>query len=276
MKFTHYFALLSIVFLIQCSDNSPTSSNPDNGNPNNPEPETYSHTQRTGSAAVDFLSDSEFTSLTLEVDYVEGFKPTSQAISALQNFLETYLNKPDGITINLDEPIPLSGKDTLTVQDVVDMENQYRSTFTSGSDLGVYMIIPDGVFERENVLGFAYYNTSVAILEERIRQISGGFGEPSTSVVETAVMNHEIGHLLGLVANGTPATSDHHDEENGAHCTNDACLMYFAVQSAGFMGNLLGSSAPGLDQACIQDLQANAPNNQQLECWLLLVDLLRH
>ncbi len=258
MKLTRFLVLLVAMLGMHCASDSPTSSNSDPDNPDNPNPpESYSHTERTGSAAVDFLSDDDFTSLTLEVDYVEGFKPTPQAISALQQFLESHLNKPAGISINLDEPIPSSGKDTLTVQDVVGMENQYRSTFTDGTDLGVYMIVTDGIYTKENVLGFAYYNTSVAIMEERIRQISGGFGEPSTSVVEESVIKHELGHLLGLVNNGTPAIANHHDEEHGAHCTNEDCLMYYAVQSAGFMSNLLGSSAPGLDDNCIQDLKAN-------------------
>lgn len=258
MKYTHLFLLFVAIFGIHCAGDSPTSSNTNPDDPNNPNPpESYSHTERTGSAAVDFLSDTEFTSLTLEVDYVEGFKPSPQAISALQQFLEARLTKPAGITINLDEPIPSSGKDTLTVEDVVEMENQYRSTFTNGANLGAYMVITDGIYTSENVLGFAYYNTSVAIMEERIREISGGFGEPSTSVVEESVIKHELGHLLGLVNNGTPAIANHQDEEHGAHCTNEDCLMYFAVQSAGFMGNLLGSSAPELDANCIQDLQAN-------------------
>ncbi len=258
MKLLRYTVLVSIVFGLSCSGNSPTTSNSNPENPNNPDsPESYSHTEGTGTAAGDFLSAEDFNSLTLEIDFVEGYQLSEQAISELRVFLENHLNKPGGISIVQNAPIPSSGKDTLTVQDVVDIENQYRSTFTNGSELGAYMLVTDGIFTNENVLGFAYFNTSVAIMEERIRQISGGIGEPSTPLVESSVLTHEIGHLLGLVNNGSPAIADHHDESNGAHCTNNACLMYFAVQSAGFFGNLLGSSTPVLDDNCIQDLKSN-------------------
>lgn len=87
--------------------------------------------------------------------------------------------------------------------------------------------------------------------------ISGGIGEPSQSVVEQTVTKHEVGHLLGLVDNGTPMQNDHKDEDWGAHCDIDECLMYYAI-TRDFLGDfLLGGSVPEFDEFCIEDLQAN-------------------
>ena len=115
----------------------------------------------------------------------------------------------------------------------------------------------DGEFENPNVLGFAYFNTSMALLGGTIENNSDGFNQPSKETVESAVLQHEFGHILGLVDNGTPAIQDHKDEANGAHCDEESCLMYYAVQTTNFMNNLTGGNIPELDAQCIQDLQAN-------------------
>jgi predicted Zn-dependent protease len=142
-------------------------------------------------------------------------------------------------------------------QEAFDIEKENRDTYTQGNTLAAYFLILDGEFEQENVLGFAYFNTSMALLGGTIENNSGGFNQPNKETVETAVLQHEFGHILGLVDNGTPAVQDHVDEANGAHCDVDSCLMYFAVRTSDFMNNLTGGNIPELDAQCIQDLQAN-------------------
>lgn len=71
-------------------------------------------------------------------------------------------------------------------------------------------------------------------------------------------MRHEMGHVLGLVANGTPMSGeDHHDEAHGAHCTKQGTLMYDQVETADFIANLEGGGVPPLDSLGIQDLREN-------------------
>lgn len=217
----------------------------------------YSHTQDVGASANDFLSGDSFTSIVIEVDYVEGFQPSQASLNNLKSFLETRLNKPGGITISLDDEISSPQTTPYSAQNAYDLEKKHRDTFTDGTTLAAYFIVLDGEFEQENVLGFAYFNTSMALVGGTISENSGSLGQPSQSTVETAVLNHEFGHILGLVDNGTPAIQDHVDEENGAHCDVENCLMYFAVRTSDFIGNLMGGAIPELDSQCIQDLQAN-------------------
>ncbi len=217
----------------------------------------FSSTQGVGKSSTEFLTANNYNALTIEVDYVEGFRPTQSALNNLRAFLQARLNKPGGISIAIDDEIPIPGKSPYTSQEAFDLEKEHRDTYTEGNNLAAYFIILDGQFEQENVLGFAYFNTSMALLGGTIENNSGGFNQPSRETVETAVLQHEFGHILGLVNKGTPAIQDHEDEANEAHCNVESCLMYFAVQTSDFVGNLMGGNVPELDAQCIQDLKAN-------------------
>lgn len=241
--------LIGLVFW-SCSENTGTSST---GEPS----ANFSHKQATGSSGFDFLSSENFSRLVIEVDYVEGFQPTQSALDNLKSFLEARLNKPGGVTILLDESIVSPGKDSFTPQQIADLEDEYRDTFTEGTTIAAYFLVLDGAYEQQNVLGVAYYNTSMALFEEVIRNHSGGVGQPSTSTVESAVLQHEFGHILGLVNNGTDMVQNHEDPDHSKHCNEESCLMYYAIQTTDLMGNLTGGNIPDLDSQCLQDLKAN-------------------
>lgn len=229
---------------------TPTSPDPD------PDAEPYDHTRTTGASAADLLSAESYDSLVVQVQYVEGHRPTDQGLAILHDFLSARVNKPRGISVQL-EAIAVTSQATYTVEDVAALEQQHRTAFTEGSTLAIHFLFLDGEFSEDaNVLGFAYYNTSMVIFQEKIENNTGGTLRPSQSTVEGAVLNHEIGHNLGLVANGSPMQDPHQDEENGKHCDNENCLMYFAVRTLDFIAGLTGDG-PVLDQNCIDDLQAN-------------------
>jgi hypothetical protein len=251
MKYYKYIfgiILITSLMTLGCGDGN------DGTNAND---KTFSSTQNVGSSSNAFLASDEFTSVTIEIDYVEGFKPTQSALNNLKSFLEARLNKPDGITISLDDEIRSPGGSPYSALETSNLERLHRDYYTVGSNLTAYFIVLDGEFEQENVLGFAYYNTSMALLGETIDNNSGGFNQPNKEVVETAVIQHEFGHILGLVNNGTNMVQNHEDQANEAHCNVESCLMYFAVRTSDFMNNLTGGNVPELDAQCIQDLQAN-------------------
>tara|TARA_R110000868_G_scaffold306734_1_gene568056 strand:+ start:88635 stop:89393 length:759 start_codon:yes stop_codon:yes gene_type:complete len=247
-KLTSFFFLF-LFFIYGCKSSNSGNDDLSEG--------IYSHTEDVGTSANDFLSSSSFTSLVIEVDYVIGYKPSQNALTNLKIFLESRLNKPGGITITLDDEIPSLGKSSYSAQDAYNLEKEHRNRYSDGVELASYFIVLDGQFEDENVLGFAYFNTSMALIGGTIEEHTGGLGQPSKAVVETAVLNHEFGHILGLVDNGSPAVQDHIDKEHGAHCDVESCLMYYAVRTSGFVANLMGGNVPELDEQCIQDLQAN-------------------
>lgn len=240
-----------------CDDASPAG--PDNGTDPDPDPDPYSHTLAPGASANDLLSADTFTDLVIEVDYMPGHAPATEALDELRSFLEQRTRKTS-ITVQTPTEIPGGGQQSYTAQEVVDLENAHRDEYTEGSTLTVYMLVVDGDFEEGNVLGAAYLNTSTVYFGAAIDQISGGVTQPSETVVEATTFLHEFGHLFGLVAieeSGTEMQTEHQDEANGHHCDDDQCLMYYAVESTDLFGSVFGGAIPTLDQNCIDDLQAN-------------------
>lgn len=254
------FSILLIASLISCVDdqnpgedeNLILDENPANGNNS-----TY-HQQAVGKSAADLLSADSFNSLEVDLVYVEGHEPTASTISNLKAFLQNRLNKPQGINITK-TAIASPGLAPYSVSDIREVESNFRSLYNKDKSLAVFAFVTDGGYEaNDNVLGIAYRNTSVVLFGGKIRQFSGGIGQPSRSLLETTVMNHEFGHIMGLVNVGTPLQSDHQDTAHGKHCDVKSCLMYWTAETGDVVANLAGlSRAPDLDPQCIADLQAN-------------------
>ncbi len=215
----------------------------------------FGHTHNPGASNEAFITSDEYDELVLEIQYMPGVEPRQESIDNLQEFLEKHLDKAS-VTILPPQEIPSGEQDSYTANEVRDLENEHREIFTEGSTLASYAIFLDGEFDNGNVLGIAYYNTSTAYFGETIDRISGGIGQPSRVQIESTVFNHEFGHLMGLVNNGTDMQDDHHDSENGAHCTEDECLMYFQVNTTDFFANIFDGSVPELDEFCVADIEA--------------------
>jgi len=214
-----------------------------------------------GDSGADFLGDDNFKELFIEVYYVSGLKPDASTLESFKSFLTQRLNKPQGIAIAL-TAISSPGQDIYTIMDIKNLEDDIRTAYNQDGVLKVFGLFLDGEYsentENGSVLGVAYRNTSFVIFAETIRKFSGQPLGPSTSVLETTVMNHEFGHLLGLVNAGTPLQSQHQDEVHGRHCSTEDCLMYWTSETGeGLVNMISGGIIPDLDTACLDDLQAN-------------------
>lgn len=210
-----------------------------------------------GSAQV-FLNDSSFTHLELEIDYMPGHEPSQEALDSLKSFLQERLNKSE-VVINSPNEVQSGGGGTYSGDEIRSFEDEYRDHYTDSrtNTLHAYLLIADGEFQdQNNVLGLAYFNTSVAVFGEAVEEASSGIGAPPKEKVEGTVFQHEFGHLLGLVGSGTSTQSDH-KTAGSPHCTADECLMEPSVETTDFFANLFEGDIPDLDAQCITDLQAN-------------------
>ncbi|WP_121354567.1 hypothetical protein [Flavisolibacter nicotianae] len=212
------------------------------------------HNRAVGSSAHELLSTEKYTALKVEVQYMPGFAPDAAALNHLQDFLSAHLDKPGGISITTKE-IAAAANTTLSTDDVHTIEKANRSVFTDGSGIAVYVLYTNGNFTDSKVLGEAYRNTSVVLFGKKIRDNSGGLGQASRTKLEATVLEHELGHLLGLVDIGSPMQSAH--KANGNHCNNQNCLLYYAAETTDILGFLLTGTIPSLDAACVADLRAN-------------------
>lgn len=251
--------LLVLLLLIQsCSNNDSLHGGSGiDGNPNT----VIANQQPTGTSAHDLLSDDIFTSLVVELGYVEGFKPTQSSIDNFVLFLESRIYKPNGITVET-KAIPSPGNSPYSNQEIKAIEDANRTKYNNDNQIAVWAFFADGSSADDTssnvVLGTAYRNTSFVIYEKTIHDLSNSAFEPNRTVLETTVITHEFGHILGLTNSGTTMVVNHEDTEHARHCHIESCLMYWATVSGSGLDNLLGaSSAPQLDAQCIADLQAN-------------------
>ncbi|HEY1112004.1 MAG TPA: hypothetical protein VGE66_00525 [Chitinophagaceae bacterium] len=214
------------------------------------------HNQKVGTSAADLLRDDRYTSLKIEVQYMPGFKPDRAALFNLQLFLFDLLHKPGGIYITTKE-IAAAANESLTLDQVVAIERANRTAFVQNDQLTLYILYTNGYFADPKMLGWAYRNTSAVLFGKKIHEHASREDTPDRTILESNILKHEIGHLLGLVNVGSPLQSDHKDHKNGKHCSNPNCLMYYVVDSRKPFRLLLKSEQAELDAGCLEDLRAN-------------------
>ncbi|PKQ45332.1 zinc metalloprotease [Confluentibacter flavum] len=254
MKFKVLVTFLFILFILQsCSkDDIDNVANGIN---------KIGNKQVTGSSANDILSDTKFKSIIIELVYVEGFEPTANTIDNFKNFINATSYKPNGITVDK-RAISSLGNTEYTIEEIADIEETNRTKYNNGEQIALWVFFTDGKSDKDDsetvVLGTAYRNTSFVIFEETLQNSSNNSFQPNRTLLETTVVNHEFGHLLGLTNFGTDLQSSHEDPEHSRHCNVSSCLMYWeAVSPSGLYNIMNGNSPPQLDAQCIADLQAN-------------------
>lgn len=223
--------------------------------------DTSANKRNVGDSSNDLLSSQAFTSLTLEILYMDGMQPEASSLDNMVVFLNSRINKPGGVQV-IQRMIDIPSQEIYSISDIRQIEDDNRLEYNMENTIAVSGIFIDGEYDQNtsggSVLGVAYRNTSFVIFEETIQSFANQPLGPSLATLESVVMNHEIGHLLGLVNAGTTMQADHQDTANGRHCTSDTCLMFWSAETGeGLLDLLTGGSVPELDALCLDDLQAN-------------------
>lgn len=259
-----YLAFLFAVVLIGACSKSPDD---EAGGTNPPSIDKRANLLATGASANDILSNATYSNLLIEVAYVQNFRPTQEAMDNFITFLRDRTFKQDIQAIYRELPSP--GEDTLSLQEIADLESENRTLYNNGNTLAVYIYFADAPSDGDDeetgsvTLGAVYRNTSMVIHEATVRRLAGRSPLITVADVETATLQHEFGHLFGLVDLGTPEINPHEDPEAENHCNVSGCLMRAELQfGSGIMSMLesrvgRGAAVPGLDAECLLDLEAN-------------------
>ncbi|GEM_PF-209870 len=231
-----------------------------------------------GSVSANFLQAQPYQELLIEISAVSGRAPSQVALSHLETFLESKLNKPRGVHIVVNEPIPATGRERHSIEQIRELERQHRKYYSNDSLLTVFYLFPDGFsvddeigLESRLTLAVAHQATSVVVFADalRLRAVTAEQDSPDTlltyQLLEKFALTHEFGHLLGLVNLGLPMVDGHlHSGEiySGGpavphhHCHNPRCLMYYRIDEDTLVERLGNVEVPDLDDFCMNDLRA--------------------
>lgn len=228
-------------------------------------------------ANVDLFFDPAVTDIQIEVDYMTGAAPYTNNTTEgdpiwdfFKNNVTALFNNQKNISVPTSlshmEEIPAQNKN-YTLGDIVDLSKQYRNTPEhSGAQASLHILFLDGYLEEEgtaikNVIGVSISNTTILALFKPVIT-SGSFSTLLLRVfTEQSVLIHEFGHAIGLVNNGLPITSAHHDSSHGAHCTNDTCVMYYLNEGSEELRDFLTSGNASIEKViygdeCLNDAKA--------------------
>ncbi|MBZ0235725.1 MAG: hypothetical protein K8M05_25580 [Deltaproteobacteria bacterium] len=221
--------------------------------------------------------DPAVTEVLVEIDYEPGAEPfTGNVIGFGDTFAITQSNIERLFAGRKSVALPttLAGMENigdvpdeaLTVDDLLQLAAAHRSGADTSTRKTYYVLFLTGYFADGNgpnagVLGVALGDTGVIAI---FKDVIDSTQVPATNVarfVEQSTLVHELGHAIGLVDNGVAVTSPHDDTVHGAHCTNDACVMYWQNEGAGDMAAyvqraVLTGDTILFDAACLADVDA--------------------
>ena len=196
-----------------------------------------------GDYAKFYLQGSKYTRLIIEIDYVEGYAPSSLALDTLESRINSYCDKEE--VLILQKRITTS-KSSYSEDDIRNLEDEHRDYHWSGNDIVAYVLYLNGAYENNNdVLGIAYGASSIAIFKEKIDGIGIPFWARNlvdNTDYEKSVLMHEFGHLLALVNIGYESDRSH-ESSNKHHCVNDNCVMYHSIETVSIR-NLITQDDP--------------------------------
>lgn len=235
MKELRFLSLILLLgLLISCSKKS------DNENESQEKPVNKAgNLKGSGESANDILSNANFDKLLIEVAYVKNFKPTDATMDNFVLFLKEHSFKST-IEIMYKE-LSSPKEETLTLEEINELEQENRTAYNNGKTLAFYIFFTDAPSDEDDeeedlvTLGAVYRNTSMVIYEKTIKKLSARSFFITDEDIETATLNHEFGHLFGLVNLGfenepesplkTKMVNPHEDSEALNHCTTNGCLM---------------------------------------------------
>jgi hypothetical protein len=230
-----------------------------------------------GDSGVDVF-DPAVTRVAIEIDFETGQAPFTGPITGFGDTFDLLAENLQRLfsgqkTLALPrttaemEDVGAIADEELTSADLLALAGAHRAQRDEAGTKTYYVLFVSGHFADEggvqpSVLGVSIGHTGVvAMFKDVIRSTSVAALPNLVRFVEQSTLVHELGHGIGLVANGVAMTSAHVDTAHGAHCTNDRCVMYYlnegAADAAMFARQVITTGNKILfDAACLADVDA--------------------
>ncbi|MEY2453754.1 MAG: hypothetical protein QOD92_3328 [Acidimicrobiaceae bacterium] len=219
---------------------------PSVGNPS-PGPDQIDSTGPPGSFAPAILRPSQSSEVVVEVRTQAGAGPQQASLDHLTSVLRSVTGKTVTVTGG---PSIGGGATSWSADDL-------RSTGAAGAAQGngravIHLLFVHGDFSGDSsVLGVAVRGDTAAVFVDQVN----GASTPlvGSGGIESAVVTHEVGHLMGLV--DLFLHTGRQDPDHPGHSTNPGSVMYWAVESNLVADLLQGGPPKDFDSADLADLQ---------------------
>lgn len=203
----------------------------------------------------DYLSSKDYTTWIIEVDSIQGQAPSTGALDLLRSRLEEVADKPGGIEVRQSDTLASRGG-VWSTRDILDFDASTKDVRTGGKTVATHLLFLDGRFETDDVIGVAIGHGTIAIFSQTIQEACGALCLTGTDSVFRAVLVHEFGHAMGLVNNGIPMVDPHEDPDHPGHSSNQASVMYWAVETTNIFNLFRGGPPTTFDGQDKADLCA--------------------
>ena len=205
----------------------------------------------TGQCRYEILKGNNYSKLHIEVNYVTGNEPDSDALNLLKQRIQEVTDKT---SISVSQSSFGSTDNSYTLEEILEIENNERTRTKSGNTFVIHILYLNGEYEdNDQTLGLAYSGSSFALFKEKIED--SAFLLISSTDIEKSVIVHEFGHLLGLVNNGYQSPHNHEDSQHPHHSNNDESVMYWAIESQDIGNQIDGEPPNNFDSDDLDDLR---------------------
>lgn len=151
-------------------------------------------------------------------------------------------------------------------EDILALADANRRVRSAGATTAFFVVWLPGVYhdgssERDDVLAASLGSSSVVGVFKPAIEASlapSSYPRAQASLLEQAVVMHELAHAFGLVGRTIPTKSAHRDGAHGNHCQDTGCLMHWSNESFDTLADFVSRRADGgnailFDAACLAD-----------------------
>jgi hypothetical protein len=204
-----------------------------------------------GSFAPAYLRPSVTGAVLIEWTAAAGSGPQPGTLARLRDQLAGATGKP--VSVGRSPVTPPGDPRAWTGADLVAVAEGAGTTRQSEAVAVLRLLFVNGTFGGdESVLGVAVRGDVAAIFTDRVAASATLLVRPQA--IEDAVGLHEVGHLLGLV--DLHLQTGRADPQHPGHSTNQASVMYWAVESSLVAELLTGGPPRDFDADDWADLRA--------------------